>query len=62
VSGRVFRVRYADLTSQHLREDELPGLEGRSVVACAVDEFRRGATLARLAAALEVPLASLFEA
>jgi DNA-binding XRE family transcriptional regulator len=42
VSGRRFHIRYVDLSSQHLGEDELPGLEGRSVVACAVDEFRRG--------------------
>lgn len=42
VSGRRFNVRYADLTSQKLGVDQLADIEGRSVVACAVDEFRRG--------------------
>jgi DNA-binding Xre family transcriptional regulator len=37
-----FQVRYEDLSYAHVGQGELAGLVGRSIVACSVDEFRRG--------------------
>lgn len=40
--ARAFLVRYEDLSDAQVQQDELDGLAGRAVVACFVDEFRRG--------------------
>ncbi len=40
--ARAFQVRYDDLSYAHVGRQELSDLAGRSIVACAVDEFRRG--------------------
>jgi DNA-binding Xre family transcriptional regulator len=40
--GRAFHVRYMDLSHAYVGHEELAGLAGRWIVACSVDEFRRG--------------------
>lgn len=40
--ARAFQVRYLDLSYAQVGQEELAGLVGRSIVACSVDEFRRG--------------------
>ncbi len=39
---RVFWIRYTDLSYAHVEQEELAGLAGRWIVACSVDEYRRG--------------------
>ncbi len=41
-AARAFLVRYQDLSHAQVGQDELEGLSDRTVVACFVDEFRRG--------------------